>query len=682
MPLVPDEPKPDAEPTGNLETALKHARRLLQTDPVLAAEQAAEILKAIPGHPMAVLLLGSAQRLCGDGEAAIGTLRELVARQKDWAPAHHELGLALADAGDTAAARISLRVAVSLNPNLPDAWRLIGDLSSLAGDAAAADNAYLQHIRASTHDPRLLAAGAALLDGKLPEAEHRLKAHLMAYPTDVAAIRMLAEVAARLGRNRDAASLLGRCLELAPNFAAARNQFAIVLQRLNRYRQALEQLALLIGSEPRNSTYHNNRAVILGKIGEYAQAINLYEQILAANPQHPGIWMTFGHVLAAANRQEDAIAAYRKSIKLEPDMGEAYWSLANLKTFRFSAAEIVAMQASLRRDDLDDPQCCSFEFALGKSFEDECNFEESMRWYVRANARRRPCEGYHAKETVAFVSRSKALFTHEFFASRKGWGAAARDPIFVVGMPRAGSTLIEQILASHPAVEGTMELPNIITMAGELASAADARGAERPYPGVLANLDSAALRRLGEEYIQETRIQRKTQRPFFIDKMPTNFLHLGLICLILPNAKIIDARRHPMACCFSAFKMQFADGHRYSYDQGELGGFYRQYVAYMQHFDAVLPGRVHRIHYERMVGDTEHEIRRLLDYCGLPFEPQCLLFHENRRPVRTASAQQVRQPIYREGLAHWTNYSPWLGPLEQALGDVLETSPQESRSPP
>jgi tetratricopeptide (TPR) repeat protein len=665
-----------AEPTGNLETALAHTRRLLQIDPGLAATQASEILKVIPGHPPALLLKGAAQRLSGDATAAVQTLGELTATQGDWAPGFYELGLALIDTGSSHHALAALRRAVAIQPDMHDAWRAIGDQLSLAGDSVGADAAYAEHIRASSHDPRLLAAGAAMVEGRIPEAERRLKNHLKAYPTDVPAIRMLAEVAARLGRNKDAAALLNRCLELAPSFAPARNQYAIVLQRLDKYREALEQIGVLLKADPRNSAYHNNRALILNKIGEYRESIGLYEKILAANPQHESIWLSYGHVLATAGRQDDAIAAYRKCIELCPGMGDAYWSLANLKIFRFESTDVTAMRGQLGRGDLSEVQRCSLEFSLGKATEDEGLYAESMQWYLAANARRRKREAYHAEEVAAFVSRSKALFTPEFFAARRDFGAAAADPIFIVGMPRAGSTLIEQILASHSAVEGTMELPNIITLAAELGSVADARSHERPYPGVLARLDAATARRLGEEYLEETSIQRKTTRPFFIDKMPNNFLHVGLICLILPNARIIDARRHPMACCFSAFKMQFSDGHRYSYDLHEVGDYYRLYVEYIQHFDAVLPGRIHRVHHERMVDDTEAEVRKLLDYCGLEFEPDCLEFHRNKRPVRTPSAQQVRRPIYREGLEHWRNFEAWLGPLADALGDVLLQYPE------
>jgi hypothetical protein len=311
---------------------------------------------------------------------------------------------------------------------------------------------------------------------------------------------------------------------------------------------------------------------------------------------------------------------------------------------------------------------------MGKALEDDADHAASFRHYASGNRLRRSNLAYSADDMSAFVRESMELFSAEFFAARAGYGAPDPDPIFIVGLPRAGSTLIEQILASHPSVEGTMELPDILAMAGALA------GQRKPsepskYPRELAKLSATVCRDLGAGYIRDTRIQRKTARPFFVDKMPNNFLHIGLIRLVLPNAKIIDARRHPMACCFSTYKQQFAEGHRYSYDLGELGRYYREYVLLMDHFDRVTPGAVYRVVHERLIEDTETEVRRLLSHCGLPFDPACLRFHENTRPVRTPSAQQVRRPINREGLEQWRRYDEWLGPLREALGDVIETYP-------
>ena len=674
-PVMADSKMTDAnEPSGTIDAALQHARRLLDSSPAMAAEQAGEILKVAPNHPLATLLLAKARRMGGDAAGAVSVLESLAAAQPQWAAAHYERGVALADVDQPEAALSALRRAVELRPKLPDAWRAIGDLLLVGGDSQAADAAYARHIKASTQDPRLLVAASALVEGRIAQAEALLRAHLRQCPTDVAALRMLAEVAARLGRNADAEALLERCLELAPSFHAARHQYAIVLQRQNKAAAALMQIDQLAKIDPRNPSYRNLKAVVLVKIGNYQESIEIYAEVLAAHPEHSKIWLSYGHALSTAGREQESIAAYRKSIQLAPHFGEAYWSLANLKTFRFDREEMGAMQAQLERADLTDEDRWHFNFAMGKALEDDGDYADSFQHYAKGNALRRLRVDFDADEMSAFVRQSRELFTAEFFAARAQHGAPAPDPIFIVGLPRSGSTLIEQILASHSRVEGTMELPDILTMAGALAG--QRKASEEPrYPRVLANLSAEECRNLGEQYIRDTRIQRKTDKPLFIDKMPNNFLHLGLIHLVLPKARIIDARRNPLACCFSAFKQHFAEGHRYAYSLGEIGRFYREYVELMAHFDRAIPGAVHRVIYEHMVDDTEAEIRRLLEYCGLPFEAACLRFYENDRPVRTPSSQQVRRPIYREGIEHWRHYESWLEPLKAALGNVAEVYP-------
>jgi tetratricopeptide (TPR) repeat protein len=661
-------------PVGTLEVALDHAARLVERDPALAAEQAEEILRAVPRHPVALLLLARARRAAGDPRAAIGILEPLAAAQPLAADVHHQLALALADAGRGESAVASLRRALQLRPDLDDGWRVLGDHLTAIGDTAGADAAYANHVRASTRDPRLLAPAAALAEGRLPEAESLLRAHLRSHPTDVAAIRMFAELAARLGRLGDAENLLARCLELAPGFTAARHNYAFVLHRQSRSEQALQEVERLLATDPRNPGLRSLKAAALARLGEYERSIEVYEGILADYPGQAKLWMSLGHAFKTAGRQGDCVAAYGRSLELSPSLGEAWWSLANLKTYRFAPRDVEAMHSQLAREDLAAEDRLHFHFALGKALEDAGEHAAAFEHYAEGNRLRRASLPYRAEETTALVERSISLFTPQFFESRRGSGCPAGDPIFVVGLPRSGSTLIEQVLASHPAVEGTMELPDLLAIVRDLGGGRR-RGEPARYPEVLVELEPASLREFGERYLERTRIQRKTDRPFFIDKMPNNWAHVGLIHLILPNARVVDARRHPLSCCFSAFKQHFARGQGFTYDLDDLGRYYRDYVALMAHLDAVLPDRVHRVHYERMVEDTEGEVRRLLAYCGLDYDERCLRFYENERAVRTASSEQVRSPIYRQGVDHWRNYEPWLEPLRQALGPVVGHGP-------
>ncbi len=663
----PETGKPS--PVGTLEQALAHAARLLETDAVACAGQATEILRSVPNHPIALWLLGGALRRCGRTSQALEILAPLAATQPGAAQVQYEYGCTLADAGQTDAAIRAWRRAVKVKPDFSDAWRAIADELRRGGDLSGADAAYAQLIKAGTRDPRLLAAADALLRNELPQAETLLRAHLQQYPTDVAAVRMFAEVAGRLRRYRDAENLLERCLELAPGFNAARYDYVVVLNRQGKAAAAMEQAEALLRTEPQNPGYRNLRAMVLARVGDFAQSIDVYAELLRAHPGQEAIWMNYGHALGAAGRAADSIEAYRTCIRLAPASGEAYWSLANLKTFRFTDAEREEIQRQLKRTDLADAARVQFEFALGKALEDAAFYGEAFAHYDSGNRLRRATIVYDPRRNHSHIERSKALLTPDFFAARAGFGSDAADPIFIVGMPRAGSTLIEQVLASHPQIEGTAELPDIIAMARRLAGRKHAEE-QSLYPEALAELGAAQCRELGEQYLQQTRIQRKQGTPFFIDKMPNNCLHVGLIHLILPRARIIDARRHPMACCFSGFKQHFASGHNHTYSLEDIGHYYRDYVELMQHIDASLPGRVHRVIYEQLVEDIEGEVRRLLTYCGLDFDPACLRFYENRRPVRTASAQQVRQPIYRDGVEQWRHFEPWLGPLRVALGDL------------
>jgi predicted Zn-dependent protease len=659
---------------GTLAVALAHAARLLESSPNLAAEQAAEILKAAPNHPLATLLLGVARRAGGDAKAALEVLEPLAALHPQWALAHYELALAFGEMDRNTEALAALRRALALKPEMADAWRALGDQLTIAGDSAGADAAYAQNIKASTKDPRLLNAAAALCENQIPEAEALLRAHLKKYPTDVAALRMLAEVAARLQRYADAEALLARCLELAPSFVAARHHHAIVLHRQNKPAEALQEVDELLAKDPRHPGYNNLKAAILARIGELDESIEIYGAVLARHPAQPKIWMSYGHALKTKGREQEGVAAYKKSIELQPSLGEAYWSLANLKTAPFTQQDLESMRAQLANRSISDEDRFHLNFALGKALEDRGEYAESFEQYALGNQLRRMQISYKPEEMSAHVARVKALCTAPFFADRVSHGAAAPDPIFIVGLPRAGSTLLEQILSSHSQVEGTMELPDIPAIAKTLSQRGKQSGLDG-YSAVLATLSAEECAELGARYLSQTRIQRKSAAPFFIDKLPNNFAHIDLIQLALPHAKIIDARRHPLGCGFSGFKQHFARGQSFTYSLEDIGRYYRDYVELMAHFDAVLPGRVHRVIYESMIEDTGSEVRRLLDYCGLPFEEGCLRFYENERAVRTASSQQVRKPIFQEGVDHWRHFEPWLGPLKQALGSALDAYP-------
>lgn len=663
------------EPTGTLAVAMEHAERMLDADPALAVEQAQEILNAVPNHPPAVLLLAAACRRSGDPEAASAVLDALVQKQPKWAAAHFERGLTLASVGRGDEAIEALRRTVQLKPDHTEAWRVLADHLLATGDSEGGDAAYARHIQSSTRNPLLQQAAGAMIKNDVAVAERLLKVHLKQAPTDVAAIRMLAEVAVRCRRDAEAENLILRCLELAPSFTAARYNYAVMLHRRNDSSRALVEVERCLDADPRNPSYRNLCAVTLSRIGEYQRSSEIYAELLTEYPDNAKVWLSYGHVLKTEGRLDDCIGAYRRSIALHPAFGEAYWSLANLKTFRFTEADLWEMEAQLVVPEVSDADRWHFHFALGKAFEDAGDYKWSFEHYAKGNALYRAGHAYSADMNTKRAQRLKKTFSREFFRERAGSGCDAPDPIFIVGMPRSGSTLLEQILSCHSAVEGTMELPDIMTMARDLSEEADTEEIV-VYADVLASKSATELRDMGERYIERTRVQRKTDRPFFIDKLPNNFIHVGMIHLVLPNAKIIDARRHPMGCCFSNFKQHYAVGQNFSYDLEDIGRFYHDYVDLMAHFDAVLPGRVHRVLYEDTVADTENTVRVLLDYCGLDFEADCLHFFKNRRAVRTASSEQVRQPIYKDGTVHWQNYAEWLGPLKAALGPVLDAYPE------
>jgi tetratricopeptide (TPR) repeat protein len=589
-----------------------------------------------------------------------------------------QIGAAHAALATEPARALALAEAViAADPDVAEAHRLAAHALRRLGREDAAQAASLAAVSAAIHDPEMIAAGLALAQDRLPQAEAALRDRLRRDASDVAAIRMLAEVAGRIGRYGDAEKLLRRALELAPAFGAARANLATVLYKQSRFAEAVDVLSGALAFDPGNPALRNLKAAALGRIGGYDEAVALYAELTARFPEHAKLAMSHGHMLKTVGRQDDSIAAYRAAIAADPGLGEVWWSLANLKTIRFDEADRTAMLAALAdidaADGARDDDRLHLHFALGKAFDDAGQAEAAFHHYAAGNAIRADQLGYNADETSALVDRMIATFDAAFFASRAGSGNPSADPVFILGMPRAGSTLVEQILASHSAIEGTQELPDIPALALDLGRARAEHA--RQWAGVLGDLAPAELNALGAEYLARTAVLRKSAKPFYIDKLPNNWIYTAFIRLILPNARIIDARRHPLDCCWSNYRQHFAKGQAFSYRLGDMGRYYADYVRLMAHIDAVQPGRVHRVIHEHLLDNPEGEVRALLGYLGLPFEAECLSFHENARAVRTASSEQVRRPINRDGVDQWKPYAAWLGDVTAALGLVLDQYP-------
>jgi tetratricopeptide (TPR) repeat protein len=552
---------------------------------------------------------------------------------------------------------------------LADAWRELSAELAAEGDSRAADCAYARYVAAKPAAAWLGEPATAVAENRPAMAEQLLRRLLGVSPDDVEAKRLLAQAVAHQERYVEAEELLQQCLKTAAGDSAARFDLATLLLEIQKPTQVPALIARLIAFDPGSIAYRKLEAAYLSFIGQHPRSLDILRSVVDEEPNNARAWINYGHELRAAGKQSQSVEAYRRAIDIAPTSGAAYWSLANLKMVRFDAADLAAMRTALSREDLRHGDRVDMEFALAKALEDEANYAESFEHYVAGNALRSAAVPYEPAKTVHLIEQSKRTYTQQFFAERSGWGSQASDPIFIVGLPRSGSTLLEQILASHSRVEGTRELADINTIAGHLGDPGRAWDISS-YVDSISALTPKQVRELAERYLAETRIYRLTGQARFIDKMPNNFLHVGLIHLMFPRAAIIDARRHPLGCCFSCFKQHFGRGQLFTYDLEKLGRYYRDYVSLMAHFDAVLPGRVHRVLYEDVVANLEGAVRRLLYYCKLPFENQCLHFYENRRGVQTASSEQVRRPIFSEGLDQWRNFEPWLGTLKHALGDA------------
>jgi len=556
--------------------------------------------------------------------------------------------------------------AVELNPALPASWRMLASLHKMTGNAADSATAAQHVAKLATLAPEVVAARSMVADGNLAEAEELIRGYLRRSPRDFEAMRVLAQVAQENEFSKDAAALLEAVLAAKPDYHPARHDYALALAAMHRHKDAREQVEKLLAVSPGNLDYRMTLASILVSQGSIDEAIALYRELLRERPGDPALHLSLGHASKTQGLRAEAEHSYGEAARLRPGFGDAYWSLANLKTYRFSDPQLATM-----REQVDAPRTALVDryhlcFALGKAFEDRGEYAESFRFYARGNDLKQQEIAYRPEALERTIDRQVELCTPGFFEERRGYGCPDPSPVFIVGLPRAGSTLLEQILASHSQVEGTMELADV----PRLASRLDRHPGGKRYPGALAQLSADEFREFGETYLRDTRHYRAEGKPLFIDKMPNNFRHVSLIHLMLPNAKIIDARREPMACCFSNFKQLFASGQPFTYSLDGIARYYRMYVRIMEHWDRVLPGRVLRVQHEDVIDDLEGSVRRILAHLGLEFEPACVEFHRTDRRVHTASSEQVRRPINREGVDQWRNFEPWLGALRTALGPL------------
>jgi tetratricopeptide (TPR) repeat protein len=660
---------PDSAPSP-IELEVHRIRALLKSRQLVEGLQAAEALAArVPENRDVLYLTAMGQRHLGRIPEALATLERLEQHHPGFSRLYQERGHCYVALKDAARAIDAFLRGVNINPALPASWSMLEGLYRITGQSENAGTAAAHLATLKDLPPEVVQATGLFSDGELTPAENIVRAYLLEHGNHIEAMRLLARIGLKRDVLDDAELLLEAVLELAPNYRAARHDYALVLLERHKYLRAREELDRLLQLEPENREYRTLYANTCVGLGEHERALPLYRELLVGAPRAPDLHLSAAHCLKTLGRQQEAIEAYRASAAARADFGDAYWSLANLKTYRFTEEEIARMQsveATAGTRPVDRYHLC---FALGKAYEDRGRYHESFRCYERGNALKRSESRYRPEPFERNTRLQIEVCTRGFFAARAGFGSASADPIFIVGLPRAGSTLLEQILASHSRVEGTHELADIQRMVMELQGR-DPDLTNPHYPRVLAELRAGDFLRLGEKYVRDTRVYR-TGKPRFIDKMPNNFRHIGLIHLILPNARIIDARREPLACCFSNFKQLFANGQEFTYGIEDIARYYRTYVELMRHWDEVLPGRILRVWHEDVVENLEASVRRILDFCGLPFEPACVEFYKTERSVLSASSEQVRQPIFRDGLEQWRNYEPWLGPLKDALGDAL-----------
>ena len=628
-----------------------------------------KLLSAEPDNPDALYMTAVCRRYKMDFNLALEFLQKLKFVAPEHGRAHQEEGHTYRDMGKPDEALLAYSRACRFNSALDASWR--GQLQILEdkGLERQAQQVRSQLQRLQMMPRELVAVTDLISQGRLLKAEEICRQFMRRVPDHVEGMRLLSDIGARLGVLDDAEFLLESALKFEPDNIQVRIDYIRVLRKRQKFNEALEAASQLLKRSPENPQFKSLHAVECMQTGDYATALTEFDEVLEKLPGDPITLTSKGHAYKTLGNYDASVDAYKAALKGQPDHGEAYYSLANLKVYSFSEAEIETMYAQERNSNLSHIDRIHLCFALGKAYEDQQDFEKSFDYYAKGNQLKKAQSRYDAAQMSEDLDELKSVCTAELFNNHKEYGFTAPDPIFILGLPRSGSTLLEQILSSHSQVDGTLELPNILSLSQRLRRRARQDKAEK-YPDILGTLTGDELEIFGKEYIRDTRIHRQ-EAPFFIDKMPNNFRHIGLIKLILPNAKVIDARRSPMACCFSGYKQLFAEGQEFTYDLQDVGRYYRDYVALMDHWDKVLPGFVLRVNHENVVSNLEEEVKRLLEFCNLPFEESCIEFHKTERSVRTPSSEQVRQPIYTSGLKQWQHFDAWLSPLKESLGPMI-----------
>ena len=651
---------------GNVKTLVESARVNLQAgNKQQALQEATRAVSADASHPPALFLLGVALRLTGSLDEAIRRLSEFLLLAPNVAQGRYELALACYSSGQISAAVAELQKAVEIDPGFAAAWRTLSEVLLVQGDEGAAAKAHARAVLTREVDPALRQATELFATGRVGVAEGICREYLRVHPTDVNGIRLLADIGYKLGIMEEAVGLYRRCLELAPDYHMARHKYALALSRQDNFDAAMSEVSRLIKVDPDNIAYKTLHAAVASSAGHFDEAHVVYEDVLTRVPDAVTILTSYGHSLRYSGQGEKAATIYRRAIAIDSGHGDAYWSLANLKTIKFTPAEVQDMSNQLETLDTDSPDKYHLAFAVGKAREDVKDYAGSYEAYRMGNEIKRRYSGYDADDNTQRVNDTITVCDDKFMAKFTSGGHPDKSPIFIVGLPRSGSTLLEQILASHSQVEATAELHFISRIAAKLEGSRK-RGETRRYPRLLADLSNEERIALGQQYLDACAVYRNSGK-YFIDKLPNNFMHIGLIRAILPHATIIDARRAPMAACFANFKQLFAEGQPFTYSLEDIGHYYADYHRLMEHWQTVIPEQSLTVHYENIVTDLEGQVARLLEHCGLPFEDACVKFHENDRAVRSASSEQVRQPIFRGGLEQWRHYEEKLGVLKNVL---------------